>query len=369
MKQAQLNNHVTNHLKNKIFPTYIILGLVLLVSACSEHKQIESDLEDYAERLESFTEITIDQANIDLALNAPQKKSLEREIEQVSINLREFYAFNSCALNQIVAQRNTALGKMQLPSSRFIYEYRLLDEFARCRSLLEQELQALDESDENARVKINNLIGSLDNWQNTKREQFPSVWSNFITQSNEIYLSVSQSQDFIAAAPSDNFQGTRQAWQFLTDSYATKIDTRDEHRQITAAELENHLKELDTSRLLARMWRTQLLIAQSLDSISPLLETYLARNTCESANDEDEIKIMQNIFKIFFADKIQPLAAELNRYHYDLAPLLNKVSDSSNLPNDFSDYVRYHTVSNHEKYSASMRNHIQLWQDIFARCN
>jgi hypothetical protein len=364
-----MNYRYINRVDNKTGLKCIILGLVLLVSACSEHKQIESDLKDYAERLESFTEITIEPANIELALNAPQKKSLEREIEQVFINLREFYAFNSCALNQIVAQRNTALGKMQLPSSRFIYEYQLLDEFTRCRSLLEQELQALDENNESARNKTENLISNLDSWQNTKREQFPSVWSNFITQSNEIYLSLSQSQDFIAAAPSDNFQGTRQAWQFLADSHAMQFDASDEQRPITAAELENHLKELDTSRLLARMWRTQLLIGQGLDSISPLLETYLARNTCESANDEDEIKIMQNIFKIFFADKIQPLAAELNRYHYDLAPLLNKVSDSGNLPSDFSDYVRYHAVSNHEKYSASMRNHIQLWQDIFARCN
>lgn len=336
-----------------------LIASVLFLSACSQHQQIETYVQDYAERLESFTQIKIETPTNLQSLNAPIKADLAVEVEQITINLREFHAFNRCPLNQIIAERNTALGKMQLPSSRFIYEQKLLQEFSRCKMLLKNELAAAQTN--TAKKDLHTLIAKLEDWESQKQTQLPAVWSNFVSQSNEIFLNLTLAQDFIAAAPNDNFQATRQAWQFIVNSY--------EASTLSSNELENHLKELENARLLARMWRTQNYISVHLDAISPVLTTYLQNNRCTTSKQNNDIEIMRNIFTLFFADKIQPLAAELNRYHYQLAPLLEKLIASGRLPHELTDYLNNQIVEGHSIYKNSMQNHITLWQQIFALCN
>lgn len=330
----------------------LLVTLVCGLSACSKHQQISNDIDAYTERLSAFTGISVSKPQINASLMAPKKSELQKPVEQVSINLREFYAFKQCALNQLIAERNTALGKMQQPSSRYIYERELINELAACRRVLEASEQNEDEKSQ--------LIAKLSEWQELKERALPAVWANFISQSDEIYSSMTQAQDFIAAAPSDNFQATRQAWQFLATSF--------ESQTLNSTALENHLKELENARLLARMWRTQSYISAQLDAVSPLLEEYLTQNQCSDRKQEDDIKIMTNIFSIFFADKIQALAAELNKYHYQLSPLLEQLVSTSFLPKALSDYIQLQIGTNHEQYKQSMQRHIKLWQEIFARC-
>jgi len=309
-------------------------------------------MEAYTDRLSTFTGISVNKPQIDASLMAPKKSELQKPVEQVSINLREFYAYKQCALNQLIAERNTALGKMQQPSSRYLYERSLIDELAACRVVLEASEQSADEKSK--------LIAKLSEWQSVKERTLPAVWANFISQSDEIYSSMTQAQDFIAAAPSDNFQATRQAWQFLATSF--------ESQTLNSTTLENHLKELENARLLARMRRTQSYISAQLDATSPLLEEYLQQNQCSDRKQEEDIKVMRNIFSLLFADKIQPLAAELNKYHYQLSPLLEQLVSTSFLPGALNDYIQLQLGIKHERYKQSMQRHIKLWQEIFARC-
>jgi hypothetical protein len=319
-----------------------ILALLLMLSACGQHQKIQSDLDAYADRLQSFTDIEPPKKQAIISIRAPDKQTLKQEISQVTINLREFYAFNECALNQVIAQRNTALGKMQLPSSRFIYEQALIQEFLSCETLLKDQLKTARqiENPSNTDIQaINTLIGKLETWRTQKQEQLPSVWANFITQSDEIHLSLTQSPDFIAAQPSDNFQASRQAWSFIANSKDAET--------IDAQTLEEHLRELNNSRLVARMFNTQNLIKSELDSLSPLLEQYLETNTCQTKQQEKDIAIMRNIFTL----------------------LLSQLTSYPAIPASYSQYLLLNYDTRHQEYRQSMQTHIELWQQIFARCN
>ena len=121
--------------------------------------------------------------------------------------------------------------------------------------------------------------------------------------------------------------------------------------------------------LLAKQWRTQLLLAQELDNISLLLSEYLKNNTCSTLKEEQSIEIMQNIFRIFFAERIQPVAGQLNRYHYGLSDLVEEIANTEQIPEAFSQYLRNHNSTNYDKYTQSMQSHISIWQQIFARCD
>ncbi len=355
LRHATILQHLSRHadkisdlISSSFGKRHILLLLVLLTSACSDHKQIESDLQNYRERLQSYTGLKAQNIQVATQLDAPSKTSLKVDVEQIFINLREFYAFDDCFLKQMIAERNTALGKMQLPSSRFIYERELLSEMKSCLGILKQTEQY-------------ELAEKLQTWMQQKYSQMPDVYSNFVTQSDEIYLHLSASKDFIAGQSSDGFVVSKQAWQAVVRA-GREAKTQQQS-------IEQQLQELESTRLLARMWKTQRLINQHLSALSPLLSEYIVKTDCKTQQMEEKNKIMQNIFRMFFADKIQPLASELNRYHYQLSPILKQLISQHELPNAFEHYIDANITQSFEDYQSSMKTHIGLWQDVFAQCS
>jgi hypothetical protein len=337
-------NKVSQHMLVKT----IALSSLMLLASCSDHKKIANDLSDYNARLQSYTGISIAPTPNINNLEAPDKQLLKIDIERISINLRELYAFNGCSLNQLVAQRNTALGKMQLPSSRFAYESKLIDELLACQ----QNLKDDDEKSE--------LREKLATWTTLKQQQLPLAWANLMTQSSETVMHFSGGSGYISGTSGDNFQATKLALAFLL-----KSQTR---YPIDASALELHLQQLGNAPLLAKQWRTQILLKQELDNISSLLIGYLEKNTCSTIKEEKSIAIMQNIFRIFFAERIQPVAGQLNRYHYQLSPLVKQLAESSQMPQAYSEYLVQHNTINFNAYAEAMQSHIKIWQQIFGRC-
>lgn len=322
--------------------------LIVFVSGCSEHNKIASDLDTYSDRLQSYTGITLADKEFSYHLNAPAKSDLKQDVAEISINLRDFYALNDCTLNQLIAERNTALGKMQLPSTRFAYESELIVELTKCAQNLKNDTDKLA------------LVEKLKLWTIEKQRQLPYAWANLITQSNEVYIHITAGFGFISGNASDNFQATKQALRFL-------LNSQTEH-PVNLTELELHLQQLANSPLLARKWRTQLLLSQKLNHISPLLKEYLTTNQCQTLQDKQSIEIMQNIFRKLFTEAIQPLASELNKYHYQLAPIIEPLILSPHFTESFGAYLTRHNEVNYQAYKESMKTHIKLWQDIFTRC-
>lgn len=344
---------------------YQVIFLSYLLLSCKGSNQLHDDLEAYAERLSNFTKISLQQelaqnsSNINLGIK--DKTSYLRKISPININLREFYAFNDCSLSQLVAQRNTALGKIQLPSSRFLYEIELLNELERCQNQLLRQ----NKGTELSKGQIE-LIEKLKTWSALKQQQLPLVWSNVITQSTEIYQHLSKNNGFIRGDSSDNLQETKQAL-----SHLAKIDG-----QLLLGELpqnleflETHLYHLSETPLLAWKWRSQKALSFSLKNTSKLLDEFLQSNTCSNRKQEQDIQIMKNIFNKFFVGTIQGLGGQLDHYHYQLKDSTHSLMQSEHLPEDFKQYIYKHEVLGFKEYQDSMQTHIKLWQTIFARCD
>lgn len=337
--------------------TILIAAATIALSACSKHHQLESDLASYTQRLEDFTDLQSHSTDFIKPISLaplPSKSELVYSIAPTNINLREFNAFNACTLNTLIAERNTALGKMQLPSSRFIYENQLLIEFDKCLEFL-NNTQADKE-----------LINKLEELKSIKLAQYSKVWSNFITQSNEITRQICGASDYITASSSDNFFATKQAFTYLAKTYHRNSTP---HISVSSKELERHMQTLEQSRLLGRIFKSQIVITQYLNANSSILEKYLDINKCENVTQENDIAIMRNIFTLFFAQKIQAVAGELNKYMYHLRPIVLSLVEHTNLPPAYSAYLHHNLEVEHSKYKASMQKHISLWQKIFARCD
>ncbi|WP_395342940.1 DUF3080 family protein [Ningiella sp. W23] len=340
--------------------TGLLVSFMLVLSACSKHMQIETDLDDLSNRLESFTGISISALDTEIIaenqvsgqkLRAPTRPTLRFEIPEMQINFREFYALDDCPLGQFIAERNTALGKTQLPSTRFAYEKQLLITLNDCLRQLDQGQMSAESS----------LIKSMRAWHLQKSENIGQAWANMITQSDETYLGFTTAGDFISGGESDSLQATKLSLEMLLEALNAP--------QLEASRLEAHLKDLSIARLPARMWRTQALITHELRPMTRLLRRYMFENPCNNIKTREDIKIMRNIFTVFFADKIQPLASELNRYQYALNPLFEEFANHPELPASFKQYIKSQYFDSELVYKAAMQENVEAWQAVFAHCD
>ena len=88
------------------------LALLVCITACSPH-QVNDDISEYSERLGRVLDTELTTAEVQPAIAYPQRELLLSAPAQLDINLTRFYQLQQCELGNLVAERNTALGKIQ----------------------------------------------------------------------------------------------------------------------------------------------------------------------------------------------------------------------------------------------------------------
>ena len=325
-----------------------ILCLCLLVIACGTQRKLPDTLEKYHQRLFKVMELEYAEIDINTNLNAPNKTDLRIDIADLNIKIREFYAIEGCNLKPLIAQRNTGLGKLQLPSNRLNYEWRLIDALRQCESLENDELT----------TKMREKVRS---WRLLKEHSFSENWANMVTQSDESYLGLTQSPGFIDGNESDNFAAAKLDLQTLVN---VKVDPN-KH----LPELELTLKSISEHRLYARLWRSQRLTTQYLNSISPAIKSWGANFSCSGRKQKEQLKIIRNVFNLFFVQEFQQIASQVNNYHYQLSDAFTSLKNDRNLPPQFSIWLNEQHVENFDRYQRAIREHVTIWQDLFKKCD
>ena len=109
----------------------VISVAMFALLGCFGGSTVKQSIDDYAARLSRVLDTPLpDSFNDKITTPLPKladSATLKQAIEGVNINLREFYALQDCELGTVVAERNTSLGKSQLPSQRLVYESKLLN--------------------------------------------------------------------------------------------------------------------------------------------------------------------------------------------------------------------------------------------------
>jgi hypothetical protein len=204
------------------------------------------------------------------------------------------------------------------------------------------------------------MQAQMQSWLTQKSDNLPLVWANMMTQSQETFLAFTTAGDFVSGSSNDGLQVSKLGLNYLLEAL--------NNENINATELELHLKALLDARLPARMWRTQQLIAQQLPPISDLLTRYIEQANCALPQQEQELTIMRNIFSTMFADKVQPVASQLNHYQYQLNPSFEALVNHPNIPSELANYVKAQYVDSAALYKMRMQENIELWQQVFKLC-
>lgn len=368
----------------------LILGLL---QGCFGAPSIDDTMDEYTTRLSRVLDTPLvderspstQPLNPTLALPSqtyPSLTELGNNVTALNINIREFYAIQDCELGRIVAERNTALGKTQLPSQRLGYEHRVLKALANC----ETTLQGAQDP----------IAATVASWRKQKQAQYQSVWANVVQTSTEMRLGLSMAASPLQASENKDANASINALNFINGLAGTSIlkevvEVQPETKRkedgyssnsgdsgingdagvadYDSRELEQQLQIIASSRLPAKLWQTQAILHNRLVELNQALAPALNDVHCENGVTSDKATILRNVFYLYFIEEIQPIASTLNSYHYQLQPLWDQWSKNTALSAPFKAHIHTHAVENFTLYSDAMKAHVVLWQDFLGRCN
>lgn len=326
----------------------LLIGLLgAIVSGCQWQSGVKDDMQEYRARLARVLDVAFPAPASAVSLTLPANALLTRPVERMNVNLRDFYQLQQCELGTLVAQRNTALGKTAQPSQRFIYETRLLRQLAACRKVIDKSNPTLSHQ--------------LEQWLAAKQRQRPILWANLIQTSPELRAGLSRGASYIEPTTNDSASATLAALGFLQGIKQTP------QRALTS--LEQQLKAIDSNRLPARVWRTQYEIARQLNALNSTLAKHLPALACPNEKASEQVTILHNVFSLFFINKIQPVGSKLNQYHYHMLPVWQQWQHDPDLHPAFKAFLQQHAQVGFANYQRAIKDHVTLWQTLFARCN
>ncbi|WP_164078277.1 DUF3080 family protein [Alteromonas facilis] len=328
--------------------TYILLIALFVLTACSPSNALKDALEEYHSRLARVLDIEISQQPFTFEHSFPPKSTLYKEPASLSINVQEFMSLPDCQLSTLIAERNTAMGKTQLPSQRYIYEVNLLNTLRQC-------IDANSDSSDQGK-----LVEAFEH----KRTTIHHSYANLLQTSSEIHQALTQSAEFIDLTENSGLVETLAALEFLLS-----INPEQQlSSSIESERLENHLHDLLKTRLPAKLWRSEQLIIAFFDFSTPLLKQQFDTISCRTSAEQNRASILRNVFFMFFAEQIQPIAGQINNSYYKLSPLLVRIADLSEIAPEWKNAID-EMLAQHDRYALAMREHITLWQELFKRCN
>ena len=373
-----------SQLRNACRAGVISVALFALLG-CFGGSTVKQSIDDYAARLSRVLDTPLpDSFNDKITTPLPKladSATLKHAIEGVSINLREFYALQDCELGTVVAERNTSLGKSQLPSQRLVYESKLLNVLKSCEAALTKE------NESNQRNAA--LAATIASWREQKTQDYSKTWANLVQGSQELRLALNTPERLFSVENNKDALSSVNALYYinslsnkellLSDMYSSNTassDTETEatnennsERIIESSELEQQLKIIRSARLPATLWHTQQTLTQNLSLLTDMLETELDAVSCPEGRASDKAKILRNVFYLFFIEEIQPVGSLVNQYHYKLAPLWEDWLAQPSLHEEFKRYIRQQSQDGFNQYSSAMKAHVNLWQGFLGRCN
>ena len=363
----------------------VISVAMFALLGCFGGSTVKQSIDDYAARLSRVLDTPLpDSFNDKITTPLPKladSATLKQAIEGVNINLREFYALQDCELGTVVAERNTSLGKSQLPSQRLVYESKLLNVLNSCEAALTKENKS---NQRNAA-----LAATIASWREQKTQDYSKTWANLVQGSQELRLALNTPERLFSVENNKDALSSVNALYYinslsnkellLSDMYSSNTassDTETEatnennsERIIESSELEQQLKIIRSARLPATLWHTQQTLTQNLSLLTNMLETELDAVSCPEGRASDKAKILRNVFYLFFIEEIQPVGSLVNQYHYKLEPLWEDWLAQPSLHKEFKRYIRQQSQDGFIQYSSAMKAHVNLWQGFLGRCN
>ncbi|WP_276203190.1 DUF3080 domain-containing protein [Photobacterium aquae] len=312
-------------------------------------------MKQYQQRLANVLDIPSPDLPEPNVIPFPDKRDLYIPIDDIRINLIDAYELRKCGLFNLIAERNSILGKVQDKTRQLRYEIMLTNGLQYCIQNLPAD---------------STLIHTLQDIHKQKQTQLPlHIWNMLTTGQEWRQQWVIHHQVF----PLTSFYGFDELMGAI--SYLTLINAQIEKaKYIENTELERlltHQQTLHPFHYFGQLIYSMETAIVWLNSITSMLADQQQHIICGKNHNQQKAEYLSNVFYKFFAKDIQPYLAKLDSQYNQIQPELNELF-SSQLEQHLhlqGYYNHYLTNELQLRFRTATLNHVEQWKQIFQRCN
>lgn len=346
------------------------LGLVCLLAGCSE-PTINDHYDEYLTRLARVLEQDLPDWRTDqsqsLQQRYPGRKDRQWSATDTRMGVFDFLALDDCDLINLVSERNSSLGKVMSSTSRYQYEWLIIQGVTQC-------INTFKENPEEAE-----LVSKLNNILITKQQELSKHYWNATWGSDEFQAYFSLSKPVLDVHEVSGFKppSVEALENYLSGLPALNSTSADFSKGVfeQSAQLEKHLQPLQYhygGRLLKSLILAELAISQG----TQLLQQALAEGPiCYNGKPSKKAEILNTVLTKYYVIALQPYLSRLEKE----ATYLWRTVESPNrndLPFQKDTVVTfmgsYFSAENGRNVLANMReatkDHAQQWSELLEHC-
>ncbi len=356
-----------NHLQTRSATTgtaVLLCCLLLLVILGGCSPPAEGIFADYHNRLARLLPLPAATPHPITALAAlPAVREVQQPLPDLRLDLLDLVAIRHCGLQQLVASRNSSLGKVMTAANQLGYELALLQQLSPClhHPELSQQLQQ-----------------QLQQMYQQKQQALPLVLSNLLLTDTTLRQQLQGSQRSLSPGAANLGTDTLQALQqlqliqqqVLTQSSAIAKDTLTHNQQQQGtgsrhtAQINQALALLYQGQLLADLQYSVRYSASQLQALNQQLLAVDLSQWCGKARANGKLDILLTVFRQIYLGRLQPYLAELDSLNHQLLPTLTALYQHS----PFQPVITARFSQPAAELHLQLTTHVRWWQQLQQQC-
>ncbi len=318
---------------------------ILFLSGCGEFFKPEQAMMDkYHQRLANVLEVSKSEITPLTAITIPPRRDLFQPLPRVSLGLLESYQLRQCGLFNLIAAKNSQLGKVQDAFHDMDYQISLLRLLHSCLtnfSLNDEEREKLETV---YAQKWNHLHVHLD---------------NFLLTSDTMQKQLSAS-DWLTLEDKNQIASIDDAFNIISELYETQYQAIS---RLPNANLVDYQEELEKSRLIGKLYYSLANTTLWLSETTQMLEFNQSKILCGKNRDNTKFRYLNNVFRSIYIQEVQPYLAYLDSTYQRLDTGIALIEKRMNLHRE-----AYGLIEAHDAFRKQTLNHVKFWKSLFKRC-
>jgi len=315
------------------------LGIICLIPVLTGCKSDSPSrfFETYSERVANV----LDAADVTQEISItqlPRKRDLYLTIPPITLGLLDSYQLRQCGLFQLIAEKNSVLGKVADDFSNYDYQSALLKGLTAC----------IDDPNVDSELKP-----TLTGIREEKREQLDMHQWNLLYTSDAMQAQL-KGTSLLSDGMSEQVQQVSNALTHLNKAF---------HSALEKSNVIETQETLEKIAVVGNLYYSLSYSAAQLSLITEQLHNNDHKIICAPQRDTTRFKYLNNVFEQQYIGNVQPYLATLDSYYQQLSANLTLFAPQPEL----HPFI-YPLEQSHSEFRQATLEHIQYWQRLFKRC-
>lgn len=332
----------------------LLLALTLLtLTACSGERS-ETLFSDYHSELAELLEEPAQRPTYPDLPRMPRASQVRDPIPEFSVSLLNSMRLDRCRVGQVLAQRNSSLGRAQSVSSQVYHEIDIIQALQEC--LNSSVAERNEDLKEVMTTGLEHKISTLPAWLD-----------RFLTQSDAMRSALRPERSMLPQTPHPEKEATLEALRYFKRLFESL--TANPKAWVDLEPFREHTRQLAQSDYLPQLWRTQQQLTGWLQEYNRMLTDGGRKLGCRPPNIPARADRVEPFIDENFTQSLEPL---LNRF----AAELTEVQQLLRALSQYTEQARWQTYMRELSETGEQVAHIELlqaehsrlWQQTLRQC-